>query len=339
MEWAGGSPSRRDARGFFGGGHQRTAESNDPLFGEVDISDKLQLPPQRYVLDGLVISSAIELTTLRLARPADDATSRQLRVALAVNREPSTLARWKVLYSAPRSATDEAPYLTVARHEAPVPGDLSQDLGTESAWFVLRIHDVVDFFVDAAGEAVVCAPTAACPRAALEQIFVDQIIPRVLHLRGEACLHASAVQLADGRVVALSGPSGAGKSTTCAALSQRGAPWWVTIAYGSVSKGLAFAFSPATHHSEYGRTRRRRCSDRPTPCPPLRHAHPSGECRAPWWVVRSPCTWNACLLSKRATWPPSWPSSAKQKHYESWRWRWRASIRRMCRPSTPSSVC
>src|SRR5262249_52962005 len=47
------------------------------------------------------------------------------------------------------------------------------------------------------------------------------VIPRVLHLRGTTCLHASAVLL-DGKLLAFSGASGAGKSTIAAALAARG---------------------------------------------------------------------------------------------------------------------
>ena len=43
-----------------------------------------------------------------------------------------------------------------------------------------------------------------------------------MHLRGEPCLHASAVELPGQGVIALLGLAGAGKSTTCAALCDRG---------------------------------------------------------------------------------------------------------------------
>ena len=49
------------------------------------------------------------------------------------------------------------------------------------------------------------------------------VLPRILHLRGTTCLHASAVEV-DGEVVAFCGQSGAGKSTLSAALVDRGLP-------------------------------------------------------------------------------------------------------------------
>ena len=59
--------------------------------------------------------------------------------------------------------------------------------------------------------------------ASIEQLLVDQVLPRALHLAGRPCLHGSAVRLADGRAVAVVGPSGSGKSTLAARLCDRGA--------------------------------------------------------------------------------------------------------------------
>ena len=61
----------------------------------------------------------------------------------------------------------------------------------------------------------------AADHAALEFVLFRGVLPRILHLRGITCLHASAVSLDDG-VVAFCGPSGAGKSTLAAALVSRG---------------------------------------------------------------------------------------------------------------------
>src|SRR5579871_2247664 len=63
----------------------------------------------------------------------------------------------------------------------------------------------------------------AADHAALEFVLFRGVLPRILHLRGVTCLHASAVAVEDG-VVAFCGPSGAGKSTLAAALVSRGLP-------------------------------------------------------------------------------------------------------------------
>jgi hypothetical protein len=59
--------------------------------------------------------------------------------------------------------------------------------------------------------------------SALEFALFRGVLPRILHLRGTTCLHASAVAIAGG-VVAFCGPSGTGKSTLAAAMACRGFP-------------------------------------------------------------------------------------------------------------------
>ncbi len=61
----------------------------------------------------------------------------------------------------------------------------------------------------------------AADHTTLEFVLFRGVLPRILHLRGVTCLHASAISVADG-VVAFCGPSGAGKSTLAAALVSRG---------------------------------------------------------------------------------------------------------------------
>src|SRR5579864_9475609 len=56
---------------------------------------------------------------------------------------------------------------------------------------------------------------------ALEFVLFRGVLPRLLHLHGTTCLHASAVAMAGGAVV-FCGPSGAGKSTLAAAMVARG---------------------------------------------------------------------------------------------------------------------
>lgn len=53
--------------------------------------------------------------------------------------------------------------------------------------------------------------------------LLGPIMGTVLRMRGNVCLHASAVAIA-GRAIALAGPSGAGKSTTAAAFARLGYP-------------------------------------------------------------------------------------------------------------------
>jgi hypothetical protein len=86
--------------------------------------------------------------------------------------------------------------------------------------YLLRFPDLADFVI--AGNSVTCHPGAQCREDSLRHLLLDQVIPRLWAHRGHLVLHASAVQLPDGKVIACLGESGWGKSTLAAALQARG---------------------------------------------------------------------------------------------------------------------
>jgi hypothetical protein len=86
---------------------------------------------------------------------------------------------------------------------------------------VYRFEGVADFAFPPNGGFVQIWPHPDADYAALEFTLYRGVLPRILHLRGATCLHASAVAVSGG-VVAFCGPSGAGKSTLSAALVSRG---------------------------------------------------------------------------------------------------------------------
>lgn len=86
--------------------------------------------------------------------------------------------------------------------------------------YLLRFPDLVDFLVN--GSVVSYYPLPDCREDTLRHLVLDQVIPRVWAHLGHLVLHASAVQLADGRVIAFMGDSGWGKSTLAGALQARG---------------------------------------------------------------------------------------------------------------------
>ncbi|MCB0256374.1 MAG: hypothetical protein KDI55_21865, partial [Anaerolineae bacterium] len=87
--------------------------------------------------------------------------------------------------------------------------------------YLLRFPDLADFVIT--GDSVTCHPHPDCRDDSLRHLLLDQVIPRLWAQRGYLVLHASAVRLADGRVIAFLGESGWGKSTLAAALQARGA--------------------------------------------------------------------------------------------------------------------
>jgi hypothetical protein len=151
----------------------------------------------RYLLNGVLIESRLELPTIAPAPSAAGATT-----VVRVERGDGPTDGWRELYGA---AGSEDPFLAV-------------DAGASG--YRLRLRDTCDFFVDAAGSVVRCAPRPEVPWGVVEQLLVDVVIPRVAQLHGPPWLHASAVALERGGV-ALLGSAGAGKSTLCAALTER----------------------------------------------------------------------------------------------------------------------
>ena len=86
--------------------------------------------------------------------------------------------------------------------------------------YLLRFPELADFVVT--GDTVTCHPLPGCRDDSLRHLLLDQVIPRLWAHRGNLVLHASAVVLPDGSVVAFLGESGWGKSTLAAALQSRG---------------------------------------------------------------------------------------------------------------------
>ena len=86
--------------------------------------------------------------------------------------------------------------------------------------YLLRFPELADFMIQ--GKVVTCYPGPDCRDDSLRHLVLDQLIPRLWAHRGHLVLHASAVQIPDGRVVAFLGESGWGKSTLAAALQLRG---------------------------------------------------------------------------------------------------------------------
>jgi hypothetical protein len=93
--------------------------------------------------------------------------------------------------------------------------------GRMGAGFVYRFDGIADFWVAPGGSSVEAFFPRGADFRAIEFALSRGVLPRVLHLRGTTCLHASAVLLA-GEAVAFCGASGSGKSTIAAALAARG---------------------------------------------------------------------------------------------------------------------
>jgi hypothetical protein len=125
----------------------------------------------------------------------------------------------------------DGPHLPLLRMRQPLPpesviwfsreGEDKPRRGKCEAGFVYRFEGVAEFLLPSDGSYVKAFLNPQAAPGAVAFVLSRGVIPRVLHLRGITCLHASAVAVG-GRIVAFCGPSGSGKSTLAAAMAMRG---------------------------------------------------------------------------------------------------------------------
>jgi len=101
-------------------------------------------------------------------------------------------------------------------------GDEVMGCGRHGQKYILRINGLASFNIDFNGRKISILPENNCPEYTLAHLLIDQVIPRILGHMGRVVLHASAVELPDGRAVAFAGVSGKGKSTLATAFFSSG---------------------------------------------------------------------------------------------------------------------
>ena len=89
--------------------------------------------------------------------------------------------------------------------------------------YLLRFPDLVDFLISSSGESVFYIPEPNIPEETIRHLILDQVIPRILGQQGQLVLHASAVQLLDGKATIFLGDTGWGKSTIASSYYENGA--------------------------------------------------------------------------------------------------------------------
>lgn len=102
-------------------------------------------------------------------------------------------------------------------------GEVCISSGVVSDGYVLRFPGLADFWVAKELDRIESHPLHRVPQETIRHLLLDQVIPRALGQRGELILHAAAVVLESGKLVAFSGASGVGKSTLASSFQQSGA--------------------------------------------------------------------------------------------------------------------
>ena len=90
-----------------------------------------------------------------------------------------------------------------------------------------KVHfpDYAEFSVSLDGEQIDCSPKEGASDATLEHLYLNQVRPLALSLKGSRVFHGAAVRIPSGISVAFLGASGRGKSTLAAAFASRGLPF------------------------------------------------------------------------------------------------------------------
>jgi hypothetical protein len=96
--------------------------------------------------------------------------------------------------------------------------DTGISVGRAEAGYLLRCDDEFSCWVDRSGREIAFWIAPDIPHDSVEQTFLDQILPLILHLSGRYSFHASAVALGEA-VVAFVGDTGRGKSTLASSLA------------------------------------------------------------------------------------------------------------------------
>lgn len=145
--------------------------------------------------------------------------------------------------ASPGVATQAAPY-----HSWVFPdGTLWTEFFRVPQGYVIRFPSVGDYAVDHDGRKVTASPRPGVSHAAVESIYLNQVLPLAWSRQGRLVFHASAVEI-DGCAVAFVGHSGRGKSTLAASFAADGGRLLCDDGLLLAASGNAFSVVPG-HHS------------------------------------------------------------------------------------------
>jgi hypothetical protein len=160
--------------------------------------------PKTYQLYGLTLTSTVPLPELAILPHAPVSSVNTLRFEM-------TAGAFR-----PCSGS---PVMTMTQPD----GSLWLSCAKTEEGYRLCFPDLAEFVVDRTGGLVTCVAGLETPPETIRHLFLDQVLPLVLNLRGCDALHASAVLTQHG-VCAFIGPTGRGKSTLAASFHQDGCP-------------------------------------------------------------------------------------------------------------------
>lgn len=112
-----------------------------------------------------------------------------------------------------------------------------------SAGYLVRFIDSADFQIAPDREEVTCVPVPGTSPQAIEDLFLNQVMPMVHAQAGGLVIHASAVAIAGG-IVGFVGATGRGKSTLAAAFARSAVPFLSDDGIALVREGEHYTAMP-----------------------------------------------------------------------------------------------
>lgn len=164
-----------------------------------------------YRLQGLLLASNCALAGLSSLENTDTPPDLVFRAGLLpANLEVEKLQATEPAYISPHSDASGEPFSRMWRCP-------------QTGVYYFRFLEGFAIVVDSAGETIWAQWPEPVTIEDITAYLLGRILAFVLHLRGHACLHASAVAV-NGGAVLFAGDPGRGKSTTAAAFAERGHP-------------------------------------------------------------------------------------------------------------------
>ena len=167
---------------------------------------------KRYQICGPVIASAFDVPELESVR--EQAADWHVTWGEAVAAEPE---RWLQHFRLPD-------------------GSVWLSSGWRAGGYLLRFPDLAEFEIMPSERTIHCRSINGTPAATVRHLLLDQVIPRLLRLRGLLALHAGAVRLPNGAAGFL-GEAGQGKSTLVASFMRAGFALMADDCLGLTSAG------------------------------------------------------------------------------------------------------
>ena len=170
--------------------------------------------PFRYLVAGRELRSELPLPSLSRLQDAPPA-------AKGPGLDGGTLE----LIGSAQAFEEPARWLYTERYDETLEPWRAVGVRADGRGYLVRLFGFADFVLERGSPVARVRVAGGAPDAAIEPLFLEQVLPLWWALLGRPCLHASAVVWGEGeqaRAIAFAGASGTGKSTLATSLAGAG---------------------------------------------------------------------------------------------------------------------